>query len=221
MTRGNVEPALAAGPHRLSGELRCGGQDHFYLEGQIALAVPDEGGDMHVWSSTQHPTEVQHGVAHLLALPFNAVIEVFAAAEGLELRFIERDAKTPAAARASEPVRKVGPHTILVADDDPTIVRLLTLTLEQDGFRIVTASDGEAALRLARLEHPDLILLDWQMPNADGMEVTRRLRHESDPVLRDVPRRANHGTIRAREHGGGICRRRDRLSDQALPARAC
>ena len=73
MVRGEVEPALASAPHRLSGELRCGGQDHFYLEGQIALATPGEASDMHVWSSTQHPTEVQHGVAHLLGLPFNAV----------------------------------------------------------------------------------------------------------------------------------------------------
>ena len=73
MTRGEVDPALAGAPHRLSGEVRCGGQDHFYLEGQIALAVPGEDGDMQVWSSTQHPTEVQHGVAHLLGLPFNAV----------------------------------------------------------------------------------------------------------------------------------------------------
>jgi xanthine dehydrogenase large subunit len=73
MVRGEVGPALAGSPHRLSGEVRCGGQDHFYLEGQIALAVPGEDGDIHVWSSTQHPTEVQHGVAHLLGLPFNAV----------------------------------------------------------------------------------------------------------------------------------------------------
>jgi xanthine dehydrogenase large subunit len=73
MIRGEVEPALAAAPHRLSGELRCGGQDHFYLEGHIALAVPGEAGDIHITSSTQHPTEVQHGVAHLLGLPFNAV----------------------------------------------------------------------------------------------------------------------------------------------------
>jgi xanthine dehydrogenase large subunit len=73
MIRGEVEPALARAPHRISGELRCGGQDHFYLEGQIALAIPGEGSDMQVWSSTQHPTEVQHGVAHLLGLPFNAV----------------------------------------------------------------------------------------------------------------------------------------------------
>ena len=73
MIRGEVEPAFASATHRLSGELHCGGQDHFYLEGQIALAIPGEAGDMQVWSSTQHPTEVQHGVAHLLALPFNAV----------------------------------------------------------------------------------------------------------------------------------------------------
>ncbi|HEY2185607.1 MAG TPA: molybdopterin cofactor-binding domain-containing protein, partial [Xanthobacteraceae bacterium] len=74
MARGEVEPALTAAPHRLSGELRCGGQDHFYLEGHIALATPGEAGEMHVWSSTQHPTEVQHGVAHLLGLPFSAVV---------------------------------------------------------------------------------------------------------------------------------------------------
>jgi len=73
MLRGEVEPVLASALHRLSGELRCGGQDHFYLEGQIALATPGEASDMHVCSSTQHPTEVQHGVAHLLGLPFNAV----------------------------------------------------------------------------------------------------------------------------------------------------
>ena len=73
MVRGEVEGALASAPHRLSGELRCGGQDHFYLEGQIALATPGEAGDIHVLSSTQHPTEVQHGIAHLLGLPFNAV----------------------------------------------------------------------------------------------------------------------------------------------------
>jgi xanthine dehydrogenase large subunit len=73
MGRGEVEPALNSAPHRLSGELHCGGQDHFYLEGQIALAVPGEAGEMAVWSSTQHPTEVQHAVAHLLGLPFNAV----------------------------------------------------------------------------------------------------------------------------------------------------
>jgi xanthine dehydrogenase large subunit len=73
MARGDVEGALAAAPQRTSGELSCGGQDHFYLEGQIALATPGEAGEIHVMSSTQHPSEVQHGVAHLLGLSFNAV----------------------------------------------------------------------------------------------------------------------------------------------------
>ncbi|HET7889420.1 MAG TPA: xanthine dehydrogenase molybdopterin binding subunit [Bradyrhizobium sp.] len=73
MQRGDVEAELKGAPHRLSGEFACGGQDHFYLEGQVALAVPGEGPDMVVYSSTQHPTEVQHGVAHLLGLPFNMV----------------------------------------------------------------------------------------------------------------------------------------------------
>ncbi|MFG1298831.1 xanthine dehydrogenase molybdopterin binding subunit [Xanthobacter sp. V3C-3] len=71
--RGDMEAALAAAPLRASGEVRCGGQDHFYLEGQIALAVPGEDRDMQVFSSTQHPTEAQHGVAHVLGLPFAAV----------------------------------------------------------------------------------------------------------------------------------------------------
>ncbi len=73
MVRGEPDAALAKSPLRLSGEVRCGGQDHFYLEGQIALAIPGEDRDMQLYSSTQHPTEVQHGVAHLLGLPFNAV----------------------------------------------------------------------------------------------------------------------------------------------------
>jgi xanthine dehydrogenase large subunit len=72
---GDAETALAASPHRLDGRIRIGGQEHFYLEGQVALATPGEGGDMHVLSSTQHPSEVQHIVAHALGLP-NADVTV-------------------------------------------------------------------------------------------------------------------------------------------------
>jgi xanthine dehydrogenase large subunit len=73
IARGDPEGALKRAPRRLAGEVRCGGQDHFYLEGQIALAIPGEERDITVHSSTQHPTEVQHGVARLLGLPYNAV----------------------------------------------------------------------------------------------------------------------------------------------------
>ncbi|HYL24407.1 MAG TPA: xanthine dehydrogenase molybdopterin binding subunit [Burkholderiales bacterium] len=58
---------------RFGGKLRCGGQEHFYLEGQVALAVPGERGEMLVYSSTQHPTEIQHLVAAALGLPDAAV----------------------------------------------------------------------------------------------------------------------------------------------------
>ncbi len=73
MQRGDPTPALAAAPRRLQGEIEVGGQDHFYLETQVALAIPKEYGDMEVWSSTQHPSEVQAMVARVLGLPQAAV----------------------------------------------------------------------------------------------------------------------------------------------------
>ncbi len=66
--RGDVEAALGASPRRLEGRLRIGGQEHFYLEGQAALAIPGEDGEILVHSSTQHPTEVQHVVARVLGI---------------------------------------------------------------------------------------------------------------------------------------------------------
>ena len=73
LARGDVEPALRAAPHRLRGTMRTGGQDHFYLEGHIALALPGEDSEVRVVSSTQHPSEVQHMVAHVLGVPSSAV----------------------------------------------------------------------------------------------------------------------------------------------------
>ena len=60
LLRGDPDAALKNAPHRLSAEFSVGGQEHFYLEGQIAFALPGEDGDIVVHSSTQHPTEVQH-----------------------------------------------------------------------------------------------------------------------------------------------------------------
>jgi len=70
---GDVDAALQEADLILEGRLQIGGQDHFYLETQIAYAVPGEDGDMTVHSSTQHPTEVQHHVAHVLGGYANAV----------------------------------------------------------------------------------------------------------------------------------------------------
>lgn len=63
---GDARAAIAAAPRRLSGHLQVGGQEHFYLEGQVALVIPGEGADLHVWTSTQHPTETQHILARVL-----------------------------------------------------------------------------------------------------------------------------------------------------------
>ena len=71
--RGDPEAALARSPHRLTGQLEVGGQEHFYLEGQVAYALPLEQDQWHIHSSTQHPGEVQHWVAHALGLENNAV----------------------------------------------------------------------------------------------------------------------------------------------------
>ena len=73
MAQGDAAAGLAAAPHRLAGTMRLGGQEHFYLEGQIALAVPGEDGDMLVHSSTQHPTEAQHVIARVLGAPYQRV----------------------------------------------------------------------------------------------------------------------------------------------------
>jgi xanthine dehydrogenase large subunit len=73
MARGDAEAAIAASPNRVRGRFAIGGQDHFYLEGQASLATPREEGDVHVWCSTQHPTEVQHLIARVLGRPDHAV----------------------------------------------------------------------------------------------------------------------------------------------------
>ena len=67
---------------------------------------------------------------------------------------------------------------LLVVDDEPNIVELLSASLRFSGFHVVSAGDGRAALKLAREERPDLIVLDVMMPGMDGFEVVRRLRSE-------------------------------------------
>jgi len=100
----------------------------------------------------------------------DANLNVFAAAEGQVLDLAGKGDSAPrvpgsAATTTASPARvPAEAPTILIADDDPTVVRLLSLTLQPDGFRLSTASDGESALRLSRVERPALILLDWQMP---------------------------------------------------------
>lgn len=73
LERGEIDPAFEAAENRISGQMQIGGQDHMYLEGQIAFAIPGEDDDVIVHCSTQHPSEAQHMVAHVLGVPSNAV----------------------------------------------------------------------------------------------------------------------------------------------------
>jgi xanthine dehydrogenase large subunit len=76
LLRGDPDAALKVAPHTLTAEFEVGGQEHFYLEGQVAFALPGEDGDITVHSSTQHPTEVQHICARLLGCDYNRITAV-------------------------------------------------------------------------------------------------------------------------------------------------
>jgi two-component system alkaline phosphatase synthesis response regulator PhoP len=76
-------------------------------------------------------------------------------------------------------------RTILVVDDEPGIVQIARDYLDRAGFRVITAGDGNTAVRLARSERPHLIVLDLMLPGMDGLDVTRTLRQ--DPLTRTVP----------------------------------
>lgn len=74
LTRGDACKAITAAPHKLTGSFECNGQEQFYLEGQIAYAAPTEDRGMHVWCSTQHPSEMQTLVAHALGWQSHQVL---------------------------------------------------------------------------------------------------------------------------------------------------
>jgi DNA-binding response OmpR family regulator len=94
---------------------------------------------------------------------------------------------------------------VLLADDDPALRRLIGATLGSDDFDLLMAIDGEEALRVARGEHPALVLLDVNMPRLDGFEVCHQLK--SDPATADIKvvmltaRGADVDRVRAREAG--------------------
>ena len=75
---------------------------------------------------------------------------------------------------------------ILVVDDEAVLVETIAYNLEQAGYRVVTASDGNSALEAARNEDPDLILLDIMLPGMDGLEVCRQLRRESNTATTPI-----------------------------------
>jgi DNA-binding response OmpR family regulator len=76
------------------------------------------------------------------------------------------------------------PACILIVDDEPSILEVLRYNLEKAGFRVMTARDGQGALRAAREQNPDLMILDLMLPGMDGLEVCRTIRSESSmPII--------------------------------------
>lgn len=75
--------------------------------------------------------------------------------------------------------------TILVADDESHILRVVSLKLRNAGFRVLTAQDGQEALEMARAERPDLLITDYHMPQLSGIELCRQLR--DDPGTAGIP----------------------------------
>ena len=79
----------------------------------------------------------------------------------------------------------VSKSTILIVDDERDILDLIEYNLRKEGFDVITAEDGEESIRLAKMHHPDLVLLDIMMPKMDGIEVVDQLRQ--NPDTKDVP----------------------------------
>ena len=141
------------------------------------------------------PFRTDRAVDQLLAtcrqrLPNKGGLEVFAAAEGQYLVVVRPGAAptaAPMAASTAERTALLNKTTVLVADDDPDVMAVIVETLEPEGYRVLTATDGETALQIARDERPDLVVLDWMMPRRDGLSVCRALRQEPDPKLAEIP----------------------------------
>jgi xanthine dehydrogenase large subunit len=128
--RGDWRAALAGAPHRLKGSFGIGGQEQFYLEGQVAYAVPDEDGGMLVYSSTQHPGEVQMAVAHALGVGAHRVA-VECRRMGGAFGGKETQAALPASA-AAVMARRTGRPVKLRYDRDDDI----TITGKRHDYRV-------------------------------------------------------------------------------------
>ncbi|MEX2314984.1 MAG: response regulator, partial [Thermomicrobiales bacterium] len=87
---------------------------------------------------------------------------------------------------------------ILIADDDAPILRLVRTKLQTDGYRVLTATDGQEAVDMFENEQPDLIVLDIMMPIMDGIEAMRRIREQSQvPIILLTARTAGRDKVRS------------------------
>ncbi|KIN71302.1 xanthine dehydrogenase molybdopterin binding subunit [Sulfitobacter guttiformis] len=156
-TKGDPDTALASARHRLSGSLEIGGQEHFYLEGQAALVLPGENGDMLVQSSTQHPTEIQHKVAEAIGLPMHAVrVETRRMGGGFGGKESQGNALAVACAVGARLTQK--PCKMRYDRDDDMII-----TGKRHDFRITYDAGFDDTGRLTALDFTHYVRCGWAM----------------------------------------------------------
>ena len=183
--KGDVDAALAKATHIIEGVLELGGQEHFYLEGQAALALPQEGGDMVVQSSTQHPTEIQHKVAEALGVPMNAVrVEVRRMGGGFGGKESQGNALAVACAVAA--ARTGRPCKMRYDRDDDMII-----TGKRHDFRIAYRCGFDDDGRIAGVNFTQYCRCGWaqdlSLPVAD-----RAMLHADNAYLLPAARITSH-----------------------------
>ena len=189
---GDVAAALEAAPRTVEGVLEVGGQEHFYLEGQAALAIPQEDGDMLVQSSSQHPTEIQHKVAEALGVPMHAVrVEVRRMGGGFGGKESQGNALAVAcavmAARTGRPVKMRYDR-----DDDMVVTgkrhdMRVTYRAGFDEDGRVLAVDFVHLVRCGWAQDLSLPVADRAMLHADNAYDIAAMRVESHRLRTDTP----------------------------------
>ena len=155
--KGDPDSAIARAEHRLEGVIEMGGQEHFYLEGQAALALPQETPDMLIHSSTQHPTEIQHKVAHALGVPMNAVrVEVRRMGGGFGGKESQGNALAVACAVAAQLTGQ--PCKMRYDRDDDMMI-----TGKRHDFRIEYRVGFDGHGRIEGVEFLQLVRCGWAM----------------------------------------------------------
>ncbi len=163
--KGDAAAAIATAPHRIDGSFDVGGQEHFYLEGQIAACLPQEDGGMMVLSSTQHPTEIQHKIAHALHLPMASVrVEVRRMGGGFGGKESQGNALAIACAVAAQTTGQ--PCKMRYDRDDDMMI-----TGKRHDLRILYRAGLDADGRVLGLEFTHLMRCGWaqdlSLPVAD------------------------------------------------------
>ncbi|MEC7794550.1 MAG: xanthine dehydrogenase molybdopterin binding subunit [Pseudomonadota bacterium] len=184
-TKGQAEVAITTAPRVVQGQMEVGGQEHFYLEGQAALALPQDGGEMVVHSSTQHPTEIQHKVAEALGLPMRDVrVETRRMGGGFGGKESQGNALAVACAVAA---RATGRPCKMRYDRDDDMV----ITGKRHDLRIEYRAGFDETGRLLGVEFRHLMRCGWaqdlSLPVAD-----RAMLHADNAYLLDHVRIESH-----------------------------